>query len=324
MARLTPRVRRLLASVFGAAVVVATIVAVGTGPFLHGVASVSAASIAAAVLLTAAATAAAAWRWTLVARALGLTLRWRGAVVAYYRSQFLNTVLPGGVLGDVHRAYRHGRDTGDAIAAARAVATERVVGQVVQLAIVLGVLAVLGTSAPVGALEWIAVGVLVAVVGLGLAAISARVRRLLARELHALRRVVASPGRAVAVVASSAIVVACHAATFVVACVAVGVVASPRELVVLALVALCAASVPLSLGGWGPREAASASGFALIGLGADTGLAVSAAFGVLTMIAAAPGAAVLVADRIVALRARRAAARLAGARPPRLPQENPA
>ena len=35
------------------------------------------------------------------------------AVAAYYRSQFLNTTLPGGVLGDVHRGVRHGRDAGD-------------------------------------------------------------------------------------------------------------------------------------------------------------------------------------------------------------------
>ena len=36
----------------------------------------------------------------------------RGAVAAYYRSQFLNLTLPGGVAGDVHRAVRHGREIG--------------------------------------------------------------------------------------------------------------------------------------------------------------------------------------------------------------------
>ena len=35
------------------------------------------------------------------------------AVAAYYRSQFLNVTLPGGVVGDVHRAVRHGVDIGD-------------------------------------------------------------------------------------------------------------------------------------------------------------------------------------------------------------------
>ena len=49
-------------------------------------------------------TVCCAWRWRLVARGRGIDLPVREAVTAYYRSQFLNTTLPGGVLGDVHRA----------------------------------------------------------------------------------------------------------------------------------------------------------------------------------------------------------------------------
>jgi hypothetical protein len=41
---------------------------------------------------------------------------------ACYRSQFPNTTLPSGVLGDVHRAVRPGRDVGDENRALRAVA----------------------------------------------------------------------------------------------------------------------------------------------------------------------------------------------------------
>ena len=40
---------------------------------------------------------------------LGVEVPLRDAVAAYYRSQFLNATLPGGVVGDVHRAVRHGR-----------------------------------------------------------------------------------------------------------------------------------------------------------------------------------------------------------------------
>ena len=56
----------------------------------------------------------------------------RTAVPAYYRSQFLNTTLPGGILGDVHRGVVHGRDVGDVGRGLRAVAWERTAGQVVQ------------------------------------------------------------------------------------------------------------------------------------------------------------------------------------------------
>ena len=66
-------------------------------------------------------------------RASGFALGWRESVSAYYRSQFLNTVLPGGVVGDVHRAVVHGRSVEQVAQAARAVAAERAVGQAVQL-----------------------------------------------------------------------------------------------------------------------------------------------------------------------------------------------
>jgi len=301
LSRIPPWARALLRIGLGVAVVAATVAIVGGKPFVRGLLAVSPGAVLAAVLLAAIATAAAAGRWSVVSGRLGAPLPWTSAVAAYYRSQFLNTVLPGGVLGDVHRAYRRGRDTGDVALAARAVATERIAGQVVQVALVAAMLAALGLTTPLPGMAWpvVAVGaLLLAVAAIALAL--PRGRALLRRELAQLRRVVGAPCPVLAIVASSVIVVAAHAATFVVACLAVGIAAGPRELVGLALVALAAAAVPLNVGGWGPREAASASAFALVGLGAGAGVAASTAFGVLTMLAVAPGALVLVADRVAA------------------------
>ena len=53
------------------------------------------------------------------------------AVADYYRALFLNAVLPAGVLGDAHRALRHGRYAGDVGRGVRAVVLERTAGQVV-------------------------------------------------------------------------------------------------------------------------------------------------------------------------------------------------
>ncbi|MES2170267.1 MAG: lysylphosphatidylglycerol synthase transmembrane domain-containing protein [Actinomycetota bacterium] len=296
---LSARTRGALGALAGALVLGATIATVGTGAFLRGLSSLSAATIGIAVLLAALATAAAAWRWRTVAAGLGLRLPFFAAATGYYRSQFLNSVLPGGVIGDVHRAYRHGRRAGRVALAARAVAMERIAGQVVQLAIVAIVLGTLGITSPLRAIAWVVVGVVtLLVITLAVLAATARGRRMLQRELDLLRRVFSSGRRSLQIVTSSVVIVACHATTFVVACLATGVRATPRELVALALVALTAGSIPLSLGGWGPREAGSAAAFALAGLGAAAGLAASTAFGVLTMIALLPGAIVLVADRI--------------------------
>ena len=62
-----------------------------------------------------------AWRWWLVARGLGVAAALRTAVLAYYRSLFLNSALPGGVIGDLHRGVRHGRAAHDVSRGLRAV-----------------------------------------------------------------------------------------------------------------------------------------------------------------------------------------------------------
>src|SRR5713226_9604369 len=105
---------------------------VGAAPFKDGLRAVTWPAVAGAVTLTALTTVCSAWRWRVVARALGVGIGLPAAVCAYYRSLFLNSVLPGGVLGDVQRAVTHGRRTGDVARGLRAVAWERLCGQVIQ------------------------------------------------------------------------------------------------------------------------------------------------------------------------------------------------
>ena len=302
----SPRLRRLARIAAGVILVAAIVAALGTGPFIRGLTSISLFSVVVAVVLTGVATASAVWRWRTVASGLGLELSWRGAIAAYYRSQFLNAVLPGGIVGDVHRAYRHGRRSGSVAVAARAVATERIAGQVVQFVLVALVLAILGLNTPLHALAWIVCGVAgLLVIATAIVATGARGRRLLRRELDLLGQLFGNPRRSVQIVASSILVVASHTTVFIVACVAAGVHAPPSELVALALVALTAAAVPINIGGWGPREGAAASVFAAVGLGAGAGVAASTAFGVLATIAVLPGAAVVVVSRIRVARSHR-------------------
>ena len=131
----------------GAAILAVIIWRLGTGPILDGLRTINVGSLAAAGGIAIVTTVCCAWRWTLVARGLGVGLSLPTAIAAYYRSQFLNTALPGGVLGDVHRAVRHGRDVGDVGRGVRAVAWERTAGQVVQAALTLTVLLILPSPA---------------------------------------------------------------------------------------------------------------------------------------------------------------------------------
>lgn len=298
------RARGWAKAAVGATILVAIALQVGGAPFVRGLASLSAGPIAAALGLAAVATWAAAWRWRLIAGGLGIPLRTTGALAAYYRSQLLNSVLPGGVAGDVHRAVAHGRDVDQVAHASRAVVAERTAGQVVQLGLAAAVLASLGVWAYAPAVGVMLLAVVVACVGIAFAAtMSRRARAVVMRELAHLRSAFAGRRTVVGVVVASLVVVICHVSTFVVAALAVGVAASPPRLAAVGLIAVLAGSIPLNIGGWGPREGAAGWAFATVGLGSATGVAVSTAYGVLALIAVTPGLAVIAAS---VLRRRRA------------------
>ena len=132
----------------GAAATLAVLVwRLGTGPFLDGIRTVDGRALAAAAGLAVLTTVCCAWRWKIVARGLGIDLPLPAAVAAYYRSLFLNVTLPGGVVGDVHRGFSHGRDVSDVGRGLRAVVWERSAGQVVQA--VLTVVVLLALPSPV-------------------------------------------------------------------------------------------------------------------------------------------------------------------------------
>ena len=111
-----------------------------------------------------------------------------------------------------------------------------------------------------------------------------------------------------AIALASALVVAGHAVTFLIAARTAGVTAPPSQMLPLALLVLLAAALP-NVGGWGPREGVTAWAFAAAGLGASLGVATAVVYGVMVFVASLPGAAVLVAAWVA-----RAAGAVAGAR----------
>jgi len=259
-----------------AATVLAVLVwRVGTGPFLAGLRTVDAGTLAAAAGLAVLTTVCAAWRWRTVARGFGADLPLATAVAAYYRSIFLNVTLPGGVVGDVHRGVSHGL---------RAVVWERSAGQAVQIALTLAVLLVL--PSPVHSVAPFAV--LAAVAALAAIALAMRARPGVAREIRTALR--AWPAVAIA----SALIVAGHVVTFLIAAHSAGATAPLATMLPLSLLVLLGAALP-NVGGWGPREGVTAWAFAAAGLGASRGVATAVVYGVMVFAASLPGAAVLAA-----------------------------
>jgi glycosyltransferase 2 family protein len=97
-----------------------------------------------------------------------------------------------------------------------------------------------------------------------------------------------------AIALASALIVAGHVVTFLIAAHAAGADAPASEMVPLALLVLLGAALP-NVGGWGPREGVTAWAFGAAGLGASTGVAAAVVYGVMVLVATLPGAAVLAA-----------------------------
>lgn len=298
----------------GAAILAVLLWRLGTGAFLDGLRVISAPALALAFVIGVTTTVFSAWRWCLVARGMGLRLGLRTAVADYYKALFLNAALPGGVLGDVDRAVRHGRDEGDVGRSVRAVVLERTAGQIVLLGV--GVTVLLTVPSPVLS-QLQAHGATVAVAG-GAAALAGALVFLACRRLRQGGSRLASGVRTTlseirtgllarrnwpGITLASTVVLAGHLATFVVAARAAGSTTSLLRLTPLMLLALLAMSLPVNVGGWGPREAVTAWAFGAAGLSATQGLTIAVVYGVFAFVAALPGAAVLLARAITRLRA---------------------
>ncbi|HEY0576991.1 MAG TPA: lysylphosphatidylglycerol synthase transmembrane domain-containing protein [Pseudonocardia sp.] len=305
MRRLAPALRLLV----GVGILAALVARLGAGAVLDGLRAIGTESVLAALGIGLLTTVFSAWRWCLVARGLGLRLRLADAVADCYRAVFLNSVLPAGVLGDVHRGLSHGRAAGDVGRGVRAVVLERVAGLLVLVLVGVGVLLAQPTLLAAAAVDLVpgpvvvagAVAVLVVVLAFGAAAMrgqgASRFHNALRTGLADVRAGVCSLGTWPGVVLLSLATLAGYLALFVVAARASGSHASLGQLLPLLVLGLLAMGLPLNVGGWGPREAVTTVAFGAVGFGAAQGLTVAVAYGTLSLISCLPGLGVLLLRR---------------------------
>ena len=254
-----------------------------------------------AAFLSAPQLAITAWRWHFTAGRMGLELPFVRAWREYYASTLLNLVLPGGVLGDVSRVVRVAEGS-NAAKVARCVVLERASGQLaLWLTIAIGAVA-LGWPTMPAALGWVAAGLVLAASVIALAMRSEAVAR--SRIGAGIRLVVSevrssmlSSGAWAVQLAASLVAVALLGGMFYLCTIAVGATVDGRQALLIAPLVLAAGALPISVGGWGVREATSAGLFGLMGLDATEGAAASAAFGAVSLVAALPGALVLLSKR---------------------------
>lgn len=271
--------------------------------------------LAAAVAVALPHYAFSALRWRYMTRVFGGDIRLRRAVPEYFLAVFLNQTLPGGVPGDIVRAWRdkgrarsagNGAEAGGQTqglgAAARGVVFERASGQITLVLVGLAGIALATPHMRDQMPVWL-IGVIVG----GVAAVvtaAMLILRLLAGRGHRRpgqvlaflrdgRTVLFAPRHLLAHVGLSLPVVACFLGTFWLAARAIGVTLDPVLTVAVVPLVLLSMTVPVTVGGWGVREGAAAAAWAVVGLPSSQGVAISVLYGAAILASSLPGAVLL-------------------------------
>jgi uncharacterized membrane protein YbhN (UPF0104 family) len=274
-----------------------------------------------------------ALRWQFTCARIGVRMPLRDALGEYYLASMLNTVLPGGVTGDAARVWRQAErqqlpravtGTGQANATSRysrplhGVIVERLAGQCAlfavlaagmvvnyqRLAPLLDVLLALGAVLALIAIAW-------SVLAVHASAEAPAPERVLwrwpwraaLREFHADAQRALWPLPVLLVQAAlSLAVVASYLATFWIAAQAVHAPLDLASGLLVVPLVLTAMTLPVSFGGLGLRETTAAVVWPVLALCATDGAASALTYGLVILIGALPGLAVLLTRRMPASR----------------------
>ncbi|WP_230987231.1 lysylphosphatidylglycerol synthase transmembrane domain-containing protein [Allorhizobium terrae] len=285
----------ILTIAFCFALVAGLILAVDPAKIVAAFANVPPGHILAGLLIVQLQVILSAVRWRFTAQRLGHDMPLGLAVREYYLGSFLNQILPGGMAGDAVRAYRATEEgEGGWKRPAAAVVLERLSGQIAFFALTgIGLVVwpfVARDHLPkeFASLVWICLSLALVVAGLavgfGKARLPARLRGLKPDLMAAFWQ-----DRAFAVQTSlSVTIVASYVATFFIAASAVGTPLPAIAAVTVIPLCLLTMLIPVSVGGWGTREAAAASLWPLLGFTSAQGFSASVLYGLFSVIGVAP------------------------------------
>jgi uncharacterized membrane protein YbhN (UPF0104 family) len=243
-------------------------------------------------------------RWRLTAERLGAHLSLSTAFSEYYFGSLINQILPGGVLGDAARAMRHGRNLSlysDAAGfgiAARAVIFERASGQMVLFVFMLMGFFFWPTWSQEKVLSVQIGGSILFFVVIFLVLIYALISGVLGRSrlgqavgkfFEEMRYALLTGDVVFQQLSYSLIVLASYLFCFYCAARAIGIEMTMFELIALVPVILFSMTIPITIAGWGIREASAATIWGLAELPVADGVAISVSYGIIVLISTLPG-----------------------------------
>jgi uncharacterized membrane protein YbhN (UPF0104 family) len=249
-----------------------------------------------------------ALRWQLVARALGGDLPFLAALRIVWIGAFFSQVLPGAAGGDVVRMWLYWLRCGSRRLAIHSVALERLLMVTVLLLLVLAMQPGLAArGAPLTIV--VSVGVVLTGIVIGLTVLLSssrllavydkwppfRMLSMVAGDVHAISSNI--PRAAVLCLLSVAGHLNMVIAAWLIAC-ALGLGFTFADCIVLIPLTVLAATLPISVGGWGVRESAAITLFGLVGISNSDALAMSLLLGLAGIAVALPGSILwLIRDR---------------------------
>jgi len=238
-------------------------------------------------------------RWLIILRSLGARPPVGETLKLFYVSIFFNSWVPGGVGGDVVRAWLSYRRNITAQTAITSVVLDRVAALVAVATLVL--VTTPAFLAHVGVSMTMLVPIVISMTGLIGLVVAAQLERLPERWLRfrplrvlaelggSVRHVFLRPSTlfplvGVAVLGQTALGVATYAMA-----VSLSMNISLLQCVVLMQPVALVANLPITVGGWGVRESAMITLFGLIGVPASASLMLSVQLGLLLLVVALPG-----------------------------------
>jgi uncharacterized membrane protein YbhN (UPF0104 family) len=270
--------------------------------FSHLVAQTTASSLlplTASALLVVAALVLVSWRWQILLAIAGSTFALPRLLSHAFVGLFFSQVLPSTIGGDGMRAWLVYRDGAPASTAVRSVIIERAIGLVV-LAALAGVGAPrLSRGLGINLDAWVvgAAAVTGLVVGLVMLKVVERLggasHLRLGRGLHALARdtltLLGRPAQAslFAILSFAGHLLGC--ATIWLLGRAVGAPISLVDVIIVMPTVFILAALPISIAGWGVREGAMVVGLGFLGVSQGDAVAVSVAFGLVSIVVALIG-----------------------------------
>ena len=251
-----------------------------------------------ALSITVAQVLLSAWRWRFTAARLQIALPAGRAVGEYYLATLVNQVLPGGVVGDAQRAWRHSQGMPRRGPAFQAVVIERLSGQLAMVAIAVGVWVYWppggALSLPIssGGLALAALTAAAVVIAIGL--VPRHRRAWLGDWRRALHSALLTPRVLPIQLAASLAVAASYIAVYACCVLALDPAAPASAWLPLIPLVLFTMLIPASIAGWGLREGAAALLWPLAGLPAAEGITAAVLYGALSLAASTPGLIMLI------------------------------